>query len=53
MTKALYRTMIGIEQVSDATDTSLTDIIDALVGVCLSEEEAGEIKRCMFDHDGT
>ena len=51
MTKALYRAMIAIEQVSDAQDTSMTDIIDALEGVCLNAEEAGEIKQCMSDDE--
>jgi hypothetical protein len=53
MDKALYRTMIALEQVSDAQDTSMIDILDALVGVCLNEEEAGDIKQCMCDDDGT
>ena len=41
----------SLEIISNLTNESVTTIIDALVGVCFSEEDAGELKEHFRDYD--
>jgi len=40
---------ISIEIISNITDSSILEIVEALTGTCLSEEDAGDIKRIFLD----
>ena len=39
----------AIETISEVTNADYEEIIDALISVCWSEEEAGDIKFSMID----
>ena len=47
--RQLFKAEAGLEYLSDAQDVPVSEIIDALIGVCFSEEEAGAIKRHISD----
>ena len=39
----------ALNQIADVTDTEVSEIIDALIGVAWDEENAGQIKRACYD----
>lgn len=39
----------GLDHIADARDVCVSDIIDALIGICWDEEEAGELKAHISD----
>jgi len=41
----IRKIITGLEHVADSQDTPLLEILDALIGVCFDEEEAGKIKN--------
>jgi hypothetical protein len=41
----------GLEHIADAQDACIPEIVDALVGVCFDEEEAGQIKAYIADEE--
>ena len=45
----LCKIVTGLEHLADVQDTCIPDIVDALIGVCFDEEEAGEIKAYIAD----
>ena len=47
--RKLSKIITGLKHLADAQDTSMPDIVDALVGVCFNEEEAGRIKSYIND----
>jgi len=34
-----------LEELAEATDTTIFDVVDALVGICFSESDGEEIKQ--------
>jgi hypothetical protein len=38
----------AIELLSDIGDVTVSEVIDGLIGICFSEEEAGELKNVYF-----
>lgn len=44
--------VVGLEHISDTQDVCIPDIVDALIGVCFDEEEAGQIKAYIADEEG-
>ena len=41
----------AMERIAETQDTTMVEIIDALVGVCFDEEEAGQLKRYIADEE--
>ena len=44
---------IGLDRLSEATDSPTPEIVNALVGVCFDEEEAGVINSYLKIRNGT
>lgn len=43
--RKIFEIVTRLENIADAQDTCIHEILDALVGVCFDEEEAGDIKH--------
>ncbi len=44
-TKEIRKIITGLEHIVDSQDIALPVILDALIGVCFNEKEAGEIEN--------
>jgi len=42
---------IGLSHIAYVQDVPVIDIIDALIGVCFDEEDAGELKEFISDEE--
>ncbi len=49
--RKLCKIVTGLEHIADAQDTCIPEIVDALIGVCFDEEEAGQIKAYIADEE--
>ena len=49
--RKLCKVVTGLEHLADAQDVYIPDLVDALVGVCFDEEEAGQIKAYIADEE--
>jgi len=50
--RKIFEIVTGLENIADAQDTCIHEILDALVGVCFDEEEAGDIKPYIEKRQG-
>ena len=39
----------AIEKITELTDTTIPEVVDALTGLCFDEESAGDIKRYHYN----
>ena len=49
--RKICKIVTALEHIADAQDTCIPEIVDALIGVCFDEEEAGAIKAYIADEE--
>lgn len=49
--RKLCKIETGLQHLEDAQDVPMIEIVEALIGVCFDEEEAGEVKAHMSDEE--
>ena len=49
--RKLCKIITGIEHIAGAQEAHITEIVEALTGICFNEEEAGQIKAYIADEE--